>query len=59
MFKILETGHSKLGAIKSTLPLTFRGFWIDAITQSGLTFVPEKVIPATVEVLQPGANAGS
>ena len=42
-FKIVDSGHSKLGAIKSTLPETFNGFEIEAITQSAFVLDPVKV----------------
>ena len=38
--RISDFGHSKLGATKSTLPETFAGLPIDAITQSGFEFDP-------------------
>ena len=52
MFKILDSGHSKLGAIKSILLVLLRGFSIDEITQSGFTLLPENTSPATEEVSQ-------
>ena len=47
---ILDSGHLKLGAIKSTLPEVFKGFAIEEITQSGFVFDPENVKPPNVEV---------
>ena len=35
-----DFGHSKLGATKSTLPETFAGLPMDAITQSGFELDP-------------------
>ena len=40
ILRICDFGHSKLGAIKSTLPETFAGLPMDAITQSGFEFDP-------------------
>ena len=40
---IFESGHSKLGAIKSTFPDTLAGLLIEAITQSGFVLEPENV----------------